>query len=179
MVSLAKVRKLNIVTGLESVRGDWKRSRHDYILNETWIVDLVWRNVIAAPINHLKEETSSADEDGLIKDWIGMHLRATADKAEFHDLSNIWCRKVTWGLALIRKDGSLIHEEDDDVETICELTDSLRKYLCHTNQGSRTAKTQGKSRIITVGVGRCISRIRTNIIGINWCHAPSSLEIQK
>jgi hypothetical protein len=99
-----------------------------------------------------------------MRDWIGMYLRATPDKAELHNLSNIWCRKVTWGLALIRKDGSLIHE-DDDVETTCELTDSLRKYLRHTNQGFRTAKTQRKSRIVTVGVGRCVSRLHNNDIG--------------
>ena len=76
------------------------------------------RNVVAA-INHLKEETSSADKYGSIKDWIEFYVRATPDKAELHDLSNIWCRKVTWELTFIRKDGSVIFKYED-VEATCD-----------------------------------------------------------
>jgi hypothetical protein len=67
----------------------------------------------------VKEQDSNADEDGSMRDWFGIFLRATPAKTELHDLSNIWCRSATWQLTFTRKDGSTLYEYDD-VEATCD-----------------------------------------------------------
>jgi hypothetical protein len=57
-------------------------------------------------IIHLKDKVADSETDKTT--WLGLYLGATAVRGEYHELGNIWSRKLIWGVKAQSKGGLVL-----------------------------------------------------------------------